>query len=127
MKPTAAAGPTFFAALFGIALDGSPWDYMLRMRSEGYGGVTKVPLGPFGGDFYFLLEPEALKTALLEDAEEYFPRRYSVPLFKTLELDRGIVYEQGERHRRQKRLCIRRSRARANPSSAPSGRGRHPE
>ena len=106
MKPTAATGPTFFAALFGIALDGSPWDYMLRMRSEGYGGVTKVPLGPFGGDFYFLLEPEALKTALLEDAEEYFPRRYSVPLFKTLELDRGIVYEQGERHRRQKRLCI---------------------
>ena len=52
---------------------------MLSMRRQGYGGITKVPLGPFGGDFYFLLEPEALKQVLLEDAEEYFPRRYSVP------------------------------------------------
>lgn len=98
--------PSFGAALFGIAVDQSPWQYMLSMRRQGYGGITKVPLGPFGGDFYFLLEPEALKQVLLEDAEEYFPRRYSVPLFAVLELDRGIVYEQGKRHKRQKRLCI---------------------
>lgn len=100
------AGPSFFSALFGIALDGSPWQYMLSLRRDGYGGTTRVPLGPFGGDFIFLLEPDVLKQALLEDAEEYFPRRYSVPLFNVLELDRGIVYEQGQRHRRQKRLCV---------------------
>lgn len=100
------AGPTFLSALLGIGIDGSPWQYMLSMRASGYGGVTKVPLGPFGGDYYFLLEPDALKTALLEDAEEYFPRRFSVPLFAALSLDKGIVYEQGDRHRRQKRLCI---------------------
>ena len=29
---------------------------------------------------------EVLKQALLEDAEEYFPRRFSVPLFGVLEL-----------------------------------------
>jgi cytochrome P450 len=100
------AGPSFFSALLGIALDGSPWEYMLTLRRSGYGGATKVPLGPFGGDFVFLLEPAVLKQALLEDAEEFFPRRYSVPLFELLQLDRGIVYEQGPRHRRQKRLCV---------------------
>ena len=100
------AGPSFLSALVGIAIDGSPWEYMLSLRREGYGGATRVPLGPFGGDFVFLLEPEVLKQALLEDAEAYFPRRYSVPLFNVLELDRGIVYEQGKRHRRQKKLCV---------------------
>ena len=98
--------PTFWSALLGIAIDQSPWQYMLTMRSQGYGACTKVPLGPFGGDFYFLLEPEALRQVLLEDAEEYFPKRYSVPLFDVLQLNRGIVYEQGQRHKRQKRLCI---------------------
>lgn len=34
------------------------------------------------------------------------PRRFSVPLFETLELDRGIVYEQGDRHKRNKKICI---------------------
>ena len=53
-----------------------------------------------------LEEPDVLKQALLEDAEDYFPRRYSVPLFDILKLNKGIVYEQGARHRRQKRLCI---------------------
>ena len=106
VEETVRDSPSFGAALFGIAVDQSPWQYMLSMRRQGYGGITKVPLGPFGGDFYFLLEPEALKQVLLEDAEEYFPRRYSVPLFAVLELDRGIVYEQGKRHKRQKRLCI---------------------
>ena len=67
------AGPSFFSALLGIALDGSPWEYMLTLRRSGYGGATKVPLGPFGGDFVFLLEPAVLKQALLEDAEEFFP------------------------------------------------------
>ena len=106
VEETVRDSPSFGAALFGIAVDQSPWQYMLSMRRQGYGGITKVPLGPFGGDFYFLLEPDALKQVLLEDAEEYFPRRYSVPLFAVLELDRGIVYEQGKRHKRQKRLCI---------------------
>lgn len=100
------SGPTFLSALVGIGLDGSPWQYMLTMRRQGYGGATRVPLGPFGGDYYFLLEPDVLKQALLEDAEQYFPRRFSVPLFGVLELDKGIVYEQGKRHQRQKRLCI---------------------
>lgn len=100
------AGPTFWSALFGIAIDGSPWQYMLSLRANGYGGATRVPLGPFGGDFVFLLEPDVLRTALLEDAEEYYPRRYSVPLFPLLQLDKGIVYEQGPRHKRQKRLCV---------------------
>ena len=79
MRAAQQSGPTFLAALFGIALDQSPWQYMLSMRRDGYGGVTKVPLGPFGGDYFFLLEPEVLKQALLEDAEQYFPRRFSVP------------------------------------------------
>ena len=70
--------PTFLSALVGIALDGSPWQYMLRLRDTGYGGVTRVPLGPFGGDFYFLLEPDVLKAALLEDADGPMrPRRSS--------------------------------------------------
>ena len=43
--------------------------------AAGLRGHHQVPLGPFGGDFYFLLEPDALKQVLLEDAEEYFPRR----------------------------------------------------
>ena len=34
------------------------------------------------------------------------PLTIQVPLFAVLELDRGIVYEQGKRHKRQKRLCI---------------------
>ena len=58
--PTGMKGPTFLSALLGIGLDGSPWQYMLSMRRQGYGGVTRVPLGPFGGDYYFLLEPEVL-------------------------------------------------------------------
>jgi len=75
VEQTVRDSPSFGAALFGIAVDQSPWQYMLSMRRQGYGGITKVPLGPFGGDFYFLLEPDALKQVLLEDAEEYFPRR----------------------------------------------------
>ena len=104
--PSTDAGPSTLSAIAGIGRDGSPWQYMLSLRRAGYGGVTRVPLGAFGGDFYFLLEPDVLKAALLEDADEYFPLRYSVPLFGLLELDKGIVYEKGERHRRQKRLCI---------------------
>mgnify|MGYP004277107749 CR=1 FL=1 len=58
--------PTFLSALFGIGAVGSPWEYMLSLRRDGYGSATKVPLGPFGGDFVFLLEPDVLKQALLE-------------------------------------------------------------
>ena len=100
------SGPTFLAALFGIAVDQSPWQYMLTMKKQGYSGVAKVPLGPFGGDFYFLLEASTVKNVCVDQAEASFPRRYSVPLFPRLGLDRGIVYEQGERHKRQKKMCI---------------------
>lgn len=98
-------GPTFLGAVLGIGCDGSPWQYMLRLRNQYPDcGVTKVGLGP-AGDFYFLLSAKAVKQVCLDDAES-FPRRFSVPLFKTLSLDRGIVYEQGARHKRQKRVCI---------------------
>ena len=100
------SGPTFLAALFGIAVDQSPWQYMLTMKKQGYSGVAKVPLGPFGGDFYFLLEASTVKNVCVDQAEASFPRRYSVPLFPRLGLDHGIVYEQGERHKRQKKMCI---------------------
>ena len=96
-------GPGFLDALVGIALDGSPWEYMLSLRAKGYDGCVRVPLGP-AGDFYFLLSPDAVKHVCVEAADEW-PRRFSVPLFETLALDRGIVYEQGSRHKRQKKLC----------------------
>ena len=76
---------------------------MLSLRAKGYDGCVRVPLGP-AGDFYFLLSPESVKHVCVEAADEW-PRRFSVPLFETLALDRGIVYEQGSRHKRQKKLC----------------------
>ena len=97
-------GPSLLRSFVGIGLDGSPWQFMLTLKREGYDGATRVPLGP-AGDYYFLLSPESVKRVVLEDAESY-PRRFSVPLFRALDLDRGIVYEQGERHRSQKRRCI---------------------
>ena len=57
LTPPSTAGPTFWGALFGIALDGSPWQYMLRLRRQGFDGVARVPLGP-AGDFYFLQDDE---------------------------------------------------------------------
>ena len=96
--------PSFLRSLVGIGLDGSPWEFMLTLKREGFDDVCKVPLGP-AGDYHFLLSPRSVKRVVLEDAES-FPRRFSVPLFRTLDLDRGIVYEQGERHRTQKRKCI---------------------
>ena len=96
--------PSFLSALFGIALAGSPWDYMLDLREKGYDGVVPINLGPVG-TYKFLLSPESVRSATVEQATT-LPRRFSVPLFETLELDRGLVYEQGERHKRHKRLCI---------------------
>lgn len=96
--------PSFLSALFGIALAGSPWDYMLDLRGKGYDGVVPIDLGPVGR-YNFLLSPESVRSATVEQATT-LPRRFSVPLFETLELDRGLVYEQGERHKRHKRLCI---------------------
>ena len=96
--------PSFLSALFGIALAGSPWDYMLDLREKGYDGVVPINLGPVG-TYNFLLSPESVRSATVEQATT-LPRRFSVPLFETLELDRGLVYEQGERHKRHKRLCI---------------------
>ena len=34
-----------------------------------------------------------------------FPDRLSAPVFDNLNLNRGLVYESGERQRRQKRVC----------------------
>ena len=95
---------SFWSALVGIAMNGSPWGYMLTLRSQGFDSVVQVPLGP-AGDYIFLQSADTVKQVCVDDASN-FPRRYSVPLFNTLQLDRGIVYEQGERHREQKRLCI---------------------
>mmetsp|Transcript_17974 Transcript_17974/g.44753 ORF Transcript_17974/g.44753 Transcript_17974/m.44753 type:complete len:541 (-) Transcript_17974:129-1751(-) len=97
-------GPSFFEALFGIAINGSPWEYMLQMKRQGYDGVVPVDL-KFAGAYNFLLSPEAVRVVTVEQAK-LLPRRFSVPLFETLELDRGIVYEQGDRHRRNKKICL---------------------
>mmetsp|Transcript_8403 Transcript_8403/g.9315 ORF Transcript_8403/g.9315 Transcript_8403/m.9315 type:complete len:518 (-) Transcript_8403:424-1977(-) len=97
-------GPTFFEALFGIALNGSPWEYMLRMKEKGYDGVVPVSLG-IVGNYNFLLSPESVRSATVTESK-ILPRRFSVPLFETLELDKGIVYEQGNRHKRNKKICI---------------------
>ena len=103
-SPAEARGPSFLEALWGIATKGSPWEYMLDMRDAGYDGVVPVRLGPLG-KFNFLLSPEAVKAVTVEEASA-LPRRFSVPLFETLELDKGLVYEQGSRHKRHKRICI---------------------
>lgn len=99
------SGPSFLEALFGIGLAGSPWEYMLQMtKNDKYTGIVPVNLS-FLGVYNFLLTPEAVRAATVEEAN-ILPRRFSVSLFEQLELDRGIVYEQGERHKRNKRLCI---------------------
>ncbi len=77
---------------------------MLKLKEDGYDGVARVGLGPFG-EFFFLQSADAVKSVTLDQADA-FPRRFSVPLFETLELDRGIVYEQGEQHRANKRRCV---------------------
>ena len=41
---------------------------------------------------------ESVKAATVEEAGS-LPRRFSVQLFETLELDKGLVYEQGCRHK----------------------------
>ena len=97
-------GPSFFEALFGIAINGSPWEYMLRMKEQGYDGVVPVDLS-IGGKYNFLLSPESVRAATVEEAG-ILPRRFSVKLFEKLELDEGIVYCQGQRHKRNKKLCI---------------------
>lgn len=74
------------------------------MKEKGYDGVVPVDLSIIG-TYNFLLSPEAVRAATVEESS-ILPRRFSVPLFETLELDRGIVYEQGERHKRNKRMCI---------------------
>lgn len=97
-------GPSFLEALFGIAINGSPWEYMLQMKRQGYDGIVPVDL-KFAGKYNFLMSPDSVRVATVQEAK-LLPRRFSVPLFQTLELDRGIVYEQGDRHRRNKRICL---------------------
>lgn len=77
---------------------------MLQLRREGYSDVARVDLGP-AGEFMFMMSAESTQEVAVEKAEA-FSRRVTVPLFETLELDCGIVYEQGSRHRRNKRLCL---------------------
>jgi len=98
------SGPSFWEALIGIAINGSPWEYMLEMKRKGYDGIVPVDLGP-GGKFNFLLSPDSVRAATVEEAK-MLPRRFSVELFETLELDKGIVYEQGDRHKLHKKICI---------------------
>jgi len=97
-------GPSFWEALFGIAINQSPWEYMLQMKRQGYDGVVPVDL-KFVGKYNFLLSPESVRAATVESSK-LMPRRFSVQLFETLELDRGIVYEQGSRHKRNKKICL---------------------
>ncbi len=77
---------------------------MVQMKQSGYDGVVPIDLG-FVGKYNFLLNPEVVRAVTVEEAS-ILPRRFSVPLFETLELDRGLVYEQGARHKRHKRTCI---------------------
>ena len=46
-------GPSVWSAVLGIAVSGNPWEYMLRLKDEGYDGVARISLGPFG-EFFFL-------------------------------------------------------------------------
>ena len=96
--------PSFLEALWGIAINQSPWEYMIQMKKQGYDGVVPVKLGPFG-NYQFLLNPQVVRAVTVEEAS-ILPRRFSVPLFETLELDKGLVYEQGDRHKLHKRTCI---------------------
>jgi hypothetical protein len=70
-----------------------------------FGNVALLELGPVG-NYHFLLDPDTVREVVIELADASFPRRFSVPLFERLGLDRGIVYEQGARHRAQKRVCL---------------------
>eukprot|EP00957_Ditylum_brightwellii_P001752 134619-Ditylum_brightwellii.AAC.1 len=36
INPTLKNGPLFLEALIGIAINGSPWEYMLKMKEKGY-------------------------------------------------------------------------------------------
>lgn len=102
--PVKEGSPSFFEALFGIAINGSPWEYMIQMRKQGYNGVVPVNLGPVG-NYNFLLNPQVVRAATVEEASN-LSRRFSVQLFETLELDKGLVYEQGDRHKLHKKTCI---------------------
>lgn len=77
---------------------------MIQMRTNGYDGVVPINLGLIG-NYNFLLNPEVVRAVTVEQAS-ILPRRFSVPLFETLELDKGLVYEQGERHKKHKKTCI---------------------
>lgn len=78
---------------------------MLKLKPKGYtSDIVPVDLG-IVGTYHFLLSPRAVKAATVEDAS-LLPRRFSVSLFEKLELDQGIVYEQGDRHKRNKKICI---------------------
>jgi len=102
--PQPPPGPSQLESLLGFATNIFPWKYMLQLRKEGYKDVARVDLGP-AGEFMFLMSATSAKEVAIEKADA-FARRVTVPLFETLELDHGIVYEQGEQHRRNKKLCL---------------------
>eukprot|EP00854_Cymbomonas_tetramitiformis_P002990 gene2990-3807_t len=74
-------------------------------RDPKYSDVANVRLGPFG-DYVFLLSPGSVRNVTVDQAEAAFPRRFSVDLFETLGLNRGIVYAQGSLHKEQKKRCV---------------------
>jgi len=75
---------------------------MLQLEPK-YGPVTRLQL-PIAGDFYLVHNPQAVEELCVERTEA-FPDRLSAPVFDNLNLNRGLVYESGERQRRQKRVC----------------------
>lgn len=97
-------GPNTLAAIWGIASNFGPWNYMVQMRREGYDKVADVNLGP-AGSFTFLMSADAVQEVAVAKTDA-FARRFSLSLFETLGIDRGIVYEQGKRHLRNKKLCM---------------------
>eukprot|EP00929_Paragymnodinium_shiwhaense_P076974 TRINITY_DN39614_c0_g1_i3.p1 TRINITY_DN39614_c0_g1~~TRINITY_DN39614_c0_g1_i3.p1 ORF type:complete len:523 (+),score=120.11 TRINITY_DN39614_c0_g1_i3:62-1630(+) len=97
-------GPSTLGALFGFATNIFPWKYMLQLRKDGYEDVARVDLGP-AGEFMFLMSAKSVYEVSVPKSSA-FARRVTVPLFETLELDKGIVYEQGAMHKRNKGLCL---------------------
>ncbi|GHP01883.1 hypothetical protein PPROV_000064000 [Pycnococcus provasolii] len=96
--------PSLFSLVVWFARYLEPWNVMLAMRKE-YPDEDILKIDLIFETFYFLMTPDAAREVLLEKSTD-FPLRYSIDLFETLELDRGIVYAQGDRHRTNKRACV---------------------
>ena len=73
--PTKENPPSFLEALWGIATKGSPWEYMIDMRQNGYDGVVPINLGVVG-KYNFLLNPDVVRAVTVEEAS-ILTRRFS--------------------------------------------------